>query len=309
MKSKIVVIFMSLLCIGTLTGCNLNKLGALLPEEESIESVIESISEEVESEIEEPSTEAEELTSGNDAASETDDETAKTLLETAVNNLTSYSYDCEMKVVMDMGSELLGDMSSDLSGLFGDVSTSIEIVQRTESIVDAENGTYVAEGTTTTNAFGTITEQETIVYTVATDDGYTSYTAVPFTDEWLKDDVSNNADLSNFYENVTDLKVIEETDTAYVISGTLLYENVSGNIGALTTDSTVENNTPINALYTIDKETEQLSAIEITFGGSNEETEAIGFEMTISLEITSTEYVEVIIPEEVINAATESSER
>jgi len=84
---------------------------------------------------------------------------------------------------------------------------------------------------------------------------------------------------------------------------------VSGNIGALTTDSTVENNTPINALYTIDKETEQLSAIEITFGGSNEETEAIGFEMTISLEITSTEYVEVIIPEEVINAATESSER
>lgn len=309
MKSKIVVIFMSLLCIGTLTGCNLNKLGALLPEEESIESVIESISEEVESEIEEPSTEAEELTSGNDAASETDDETAKTLLETAVNNLTSYSYDCEMKVVMDMGSELLGDMSSDLSGLFGDVSTSIEIVQRTESIVDAENGTYVAEGTTTTNAFGTVTEQETIVYTVATDDGYTSYTAVPFTDEWLKDDVSNNADLSNFYENVTDLKVIEETDTAYVISGTLLYENVSGNIGALTTDSTVENNTPINALYTIDKETEQLSAIEITFGGSNEETEAIGFEMTISLEITSTEYVEVIIPEEVINAATESSER
>jgi len=309
MKSKIVVIFMSLLCIGTLTGCNLNKLGALLPEEESIESVIESISEQVESEIEEPSTEAEELTSGNDAASETDDETAKTLLETAVNNLTSYSYDCEMKVVMDMGSELLGDMSSDLSGLFGDVSTSIEIVQRTESIVDAENGTYVAEGTTTTNAFGTVTEQETIVYTVATDDGYTSYTAVPFTDEWLKDDVSNNADLSNFYENVTDLKVIEETDTAYVISGTLLYENVSGNIGALTTDSTVENNTPINALYTIDKETEQLSAIEITFGGSNEETEAIGFEMTISLEITSTEYVEVIIPEEVINAATESSER
>ena len=38
-------------------------------------------------------------------------------------------------------------------------------------------------------------------------------------------------------------------------------------------------------------------------------TEAVGFEMTISLQVTSTEYAEVIIPEEVINAATESTER
>ncbi len=310
MKSKIVAIVLSLLCIGTLTGCNLNELGALLPEKESIENVIASISEEVESEseIEEASTEEEEPTSG-DESSEAGDEAAKTLLETAVGNLTSYSYDCEMKVVMDMGSELLGDMGSDLSGLFGDVSTSIEIVQRTESIVDAENGTYVAEGTTTTTAFGTVTEQETIVYTVANEEGYTSYTAVPTTDIWLKEDVTDNPEITNFYEDVTDLKIMEETDTTYVISGTMLYENVSGNIDALTTDSTLSAGTQINALYIIDKETEQLSAIEITYGASDEETEAIGFEMTISLEITGTDYIEVIIPDEVINSATESKER
>ncbi len=310
MKSKIVAIVLSLLCIGTLTGCNLNELGALLPEEESIGSVIENISEEAESEseIEEVSTEEAEPTSG-DESSEAGDETAKTLLDTAVSNLTSYSYDCEMKVVMNMGSELLGDVSSDLSGLFGDVSTSIEIVQLTESIVDAENGTYVAKGTTSTTAFGTVTEQETVVYTVANEDGYTSYTSVPTTDIWLKEDVKDNPELSNFYENVTDLKILEETDTTYVISGTMLYENVSGNIDALTTDSTLSAGTQINALYIIDKETEQLSAIEITYGASDEETEAIGFEMTISLEITGTDYVEVIIPEEVINSATESKER
>lgn len=318
MKSKIVVIFMSLLCIGTLTGCNLNKLGALLPEKESIESVIESISEEIEaeSEIEEASTEEvsteessteEELTSGDEASEENVDETAKTLLETAVSNLTSYSYDCEMKVVMDMGSELLGDMGSDLSGLFGDVSTSIEIVQLTESIVDAENGTYVAEGTTTTTAFGTVTEQETVVYTVKTEEGYTSYTAVPYSDNWLKDDVTDTPELSNFYENVTNLEVMEETDTTYVIKGTMAFENVSGNIDALTTDSTLSASTQIDALYIIDKETQQLSAIEITYGGSDDEVaEALGFEMTISLEITGTDYVEVIVPEEVINSASES---
>ena len=318
MKSKIVVIVLSLLCIGTLTGCNLSELAALLPEEESIESVIESISEEIEaeSEIEEASTEEvsteessteEELTSGDEASEENVDETAKTLLETAVNNLTSYSYDCEMKVVMDMGSELLGDMSSDLSGLFGDVSTSIEIVQRTESIVDAENGTYVAEGTTTTTAFGTVTEQETVVYTVANEDGYTSYTSVPTTDVWLKEDVKDNPELSNFYENATNLEILEETDTTYVIKGTMAYANVSGNVGALTTDSTLSDNTQIDALYIIDKETQQLSAIEITYGGSDDEAaEALGFEMTISLEITGTDYVEVIVPEEVINSASES---
>lgn len=318
MKSKIVVIVLSLLCIGTLTGCNLSELAALLPEEESIESVIESISEEIEaeSEIEEASTEEvsteessteEELTSGDEAATETGDETAKALLETAVSNLTSYSYDCEMKVVMDMGSELLGDMGSDLSGLFGDVSTSIEIVQITESIVDAENGTYVAEGTTTTTAFGTVTEQETVVYTVKTEEGYTSYTAVPYSDNWLKDDVTDTPELSNFYENVTNLEVMEETDTTYAIKGTMAFENVSGNIDALTTDSTLSASTQIDALYIIDKESQQLSAIEITYGASDDEAaEVLGFEMTISLEITSTDYVEVIIPEEVINSATES---
>ncbi|MBQ3036020.1 MAG: hypothetical protein IJD31_03725, partial [Lachnospiraceae bacterium] len=240
MKSKIVAIVLSLLCIGTLTGCNLNELGALLPEEENIGSVIENISEEIEaeSEMEEASTEEAEPTSG-DESSEVGDETAKTLLDTAVGNLTSYSYDCEMKVVMNMGSELLGDVSSDLSGLFGDVSTSIEIVQRTESIVDAENGTYVAKGTTSTTAFGTVTEQETVVYTVENEEGYTSYTSVPTTDIWLKEDVKDNPELSNFYENATNLEVLEETDTTYVIKGTMAYANVSGNVGALTTDSTL----------------------------------------------------------------------
>lgn len=330
MKSKIVAIVLSLLCISTLTGCNLGKLATLLPEMESAESIIESISEEIENETneieseteesenetvetenetEEASAEAEELTSNEDTETEDGDEAAKTLLDTAVNNLTSYSYDCEMKIVMDMGSELLGDMGTDLSGLFGDVSTAIEIVQRTESTVDAENGTYVAQGTTTTTAFGTVTEQETIVYTVANEDGYTSYNAVPNTDIWLKEDVTDNPEITNFYENVTELEIIEETDTTYVISGTMLYENVSGNIDALTTDSTLSDNTQINALYIIDKETEQLSAIEITYSPSDEETESIGFEMTISLEITGTDYVEVIIPEDVINSATESNER
>ena len=311
MKSKIVAIVLSLLCIGTLTGCNLNELGALFPKEENIGSVIEDISEEIEaeSEIEEVSAEEAEPTSGDESA-EAGDETAKTLLDTAVGNLTSYSYDCEMKVVMNMGSELLGDVSSDLSGLFGDVSTSIEIVQRTESIVDAENGTYVAKGTTSTAAFGTVTEQETVVYTVANEDGYTSYTSVPTTDIWLKENVKDNPELSNFYENATNLEVLEETDTTYVIKGTMAYSNVSGNVGALTTDSTLSDNTQIDALYIIDKETQQLSAIEIFYDGSgNEATEAMGFEMTISLEITGTDYVEVIVPEEVINSATESKER
>lgn len=309
MKSKIVAIVLSLLCIGTLTGCNLNELGALLPKEENIGSVIEDISEEIEAESEIEEVSAEEVTTG-DEASEDGDETAKTLLDTAVGNLTSYSYDCEMKVVMNMGSELLGDVSSDLSGLFGDVSTSIEIVQRTESIVDAENGTYVAKGTTSTTAFGTVTEQETVVYTVANEDGYTSYTSVPTTDIWLKEDVKDNPELSNFYENATNLEVFEETDTTYVIKGTMAYSNVSGNVGALTTDSTLSDNTQIDALYIIDKETQQLSAIEIFYDGSgNEATEAMGFEMTISLEITGTDYVEVIVPEEVINSATESKER
>lgn len=312
MKSKIVAIVLSLLCIGTLTGCNLNELGALLPEEENIGSIIENISEEIEaeSEMEEASTEEAEPTSGDEASSEAGDETAKTLLDTAVGNLTSYSYDCEMKVVMNMGSELLGDVSSDLSGLFGDVSTSIEIVQLTESIVDAENGTYVAKGTTSTTAFGTVTEQETVVYTVANEDGYTSYTSVPTTDIWLKEDVKDNPELSNFYENATNLEILEETDTTYVIKGTMAYANVSGNVGALTTDSTLSDNTQIDALYIIDKETQQLSAIEITYGGSDDEAaEALGFEMTISLEITGTDYVEVLVPEEVINSATESKER
>ena len=309
MKSKIVAIVLSLLCIGTLTGCNLNELGALLPKEENIGSVIEDISEEIEAESEIEEVSAEEVTTG-DEASEDGDETAKTLLDTAVGNLTSYSYDCEMKVVMNMGSELLGDVSSDLSGLFGDVSTSIEIVQRTESIVDAENGTYVAKGTTSTTAFGTVTEQETVVYTVANEDGYTSYTSVPTTDIWLKENVKDNPELSNFYENATNLEVLEETDTTYVIKGTMAYSNVSGNVGALTTDSTLSDNTQIDALYIIDKETQQLSAIEIFYDGSgNEATEAMGFEMTISLEITGTDYVEVIVPAEVINSATESKER
>ena len=299
MKSKIVAIVLSLLCIGTLTGCNLNELGALLPKEENIGSVIEDISEEIEAEP----------TSGDESA-EAGDETAKTLLDTAVGNLTSYSYDCEMKVVMNMGSELLGDVSSDLSGLFGDVSTSIEIVQCTESIVDAENGTYVAKGTTSTTAFGSVTEQETVVYTVANEDGYTSYTSVPTTDIWLKEDVKDTPELSNFYENATNLEVLEETDTTYVIKGTMAYSNVSGNVAALTTDSTLSDNTQIDALYIIDKETQQLSAIKIFYDGSgNEATEAMGFEMAISLEITGTDYVEVIVPEEVINSATESKER
>lgn len=308
MKSKFILVFLSLLCISTLVGCNLNKLGALLPESESAEIVIENPSEEQEPSVSETVSETEEPMSDEDASAESDDE-AKTLLDTAVNNLTSYSYDCEIKIVMDMGSELLGDMGSDLSGLFGDVSTSIEIIQRTKNTVDAVNGTYVGQGTTTTTAFGTVTEQETIVYTVTDEDGYTSYTAVPFTDNWLKDDVQNNSELSNYYENVTDLKIIEETDTTYVISGTLSYENVSGNINALTTESNVEDGTQVNALYTIDKETQQLSSIEITYGATNDEAEAVGFEMTISLQVTSTEYAEVIIPEEVINAATESTER
>jgi len=308
MKSKFILVFLSLLCISTLVSCNLNKLGALLPESESAEIVIENPSEEQEPSVSETVSETEEPMSDEDASAESDDE-AKTLLDTAVNSLTSYSYDCEIKIVMDMGSELLGDMGSDLSGLFGDVSTSIEIVQRTENTVDAVNGTYVGQGTTTTTAFGTVTEQETIVYTVTDEDGYTSYTAVPFTDNWLKDDVQNNSELSNYYENVTDLKIIEETDTTYVISGTLSYENVSGNINALTTESNIEDGTQVNALYTIDKETQQLSSIEITYGATNDEAEAVGFEMTISLQVTSTEYAEVIIPEEVINAATESTER
>lgn len=313
MKSKIIVAFLCILCIGTLSGCNLNDLGALLEEKESVESILESLPEESESETasetEEPSEEVEESTSGDEAASEGEENDAKTLLETAVNNLSSYSYDCEIKVVMNMGSELLGDMGSDLSGLFGDVSTSIEIIQSTECTVDAVNGTYVGQGTTTTNAFGTVTEQETVVYTVKNEEGYTSYTAVPFTDNWLKDDAANNSELSNYYENVTDLEIVEETDTTYVISGNLLYENVSDNVGALTTESTVEGNTQMTALYTIDKETEQLSSIEITFGASDDEGNPLGFEMTIALDVTSTEYVEVIIPEEVINSATEASER
>ena len=106
------------------------------------------------------------------------------------------------------------------------------------------------------------------------------------------------------------MKITEETDTTYVISGTLAYENVSDNIGALTEENTVESGAQMTALYTINKETQQLSAIEITFGASDDEAaEALGFEMTISLEITSTDYVEVIIPEDVINSATESSEQ
>lgn len=313
MKSKIIVTFLCLLCIGTLAGCKLNDLGAMLEESESMESIIESLPEESESEdaseTVEASEEVEEPTSGEEAAVAGEESDAKTLLETAVNNLTSYSYDCEIKVVMNMGSELLGDMGADLSGLFGEVSASIEIVQNTENIVDDVNGTYVSQGTTTTNAFGTVTEQETIVYTVKDGDSYTSYTSVPYTDEWLKNDEANNSDLSNFYKDVTDLEIVEETDTTYVISGKLSYENVSGNVGSLTNESDVDANAQMTALYTIDKETEQLSAIEITFDISGEEAEAIGIEMTIALEVTSTEYVEVIIPEEVINSATEATER
>ena len=48
MKSKIVAIVLSLLCIGTLTGCNLNELGALLPEEAVEEVIAEEIAEVVE---------------------------------------------------------------------------------------------------------------------------------------------------------------------------------------------------------------------------------------------------------------------
>ncbi len=316
MKSKIIVMFLSLLCMVTLTGCNLDKLTSLLPETGSEEGILENLpeesensAEEITSETEELSAETEEPTSGEEAAVSGEEDAARTLLENAVNNLDSYSYDCEIKVIMDMGSELLGDMGSDLSGLFGEVSTSIEIVQNTQNTVDAVNGTYVGQGTTTTTAFGTVTEQETIVYIVEDENGCTSYTAVPYTNEWLKEDETNNSELSNYYENVTELEVIEETDTTYVISGKLLYENVSGNVGALTTESNVDANAQMTALYTIDKETEQLSSIDITFDISGEEAQAIGIEMTIALEVTSTEYVEVIIPDEVVNAASEPTER
>lgn len=305
MKAKFIVTLLSLLCIGTLTGCNVNDLGAVLPEMESVESIVENLPEESEPSV----SETEEPTSGEDASSEENDDTARTLLDTGVNNLTSYSYDCEIKIVMDMGSDLLNNLSPDMSGLFGDVATPIEIVQSTKNTVDAVNGTYVGQGTTSTTAFGATTEQETTVYTVTTEDGCTSYTKVPLTNQWLKDDAADNTELSNYYKNVTKLEVIEETDTTYVISGTLSYSDIGNNISTLTTDSKLEDSTQITALYTIDKETQQLTSIEITYGGSDDTSETGGFEMTISLEVTSTDYVEVIIPEEVINAATGSTEQ